>query len=115
MSDRAIAIGGAAVQGLQAKAKPKGYVITEVEILDQQAFKEFAPKVAEANRRAGGKYLARGETIAAIDGDPPKRVTLQVFDSYEKAKNSRNTPGWKAIMDLKNKATKTRSYAVEGL
>jgi uncharacterized protein (DUF1330 family) len=109
------AIGGAAIQGLHAQAKPKAYVITEVEIINQEAFKEFAPKVAEANKMAGGAYLARGETIAALDGQPPKRVTLQVFDSFEKAKNSRNTDGWKAISDLQKKATKTRSYAVEGL
>jgi uncharacterized protein (DUF1330 family) len=109
------AIGAATVQGLNAQAKPKGYVITEVEIINQEAFNEFAPKVAEVNKMAGGTYLARGGTIAAIDGQPPKRVTLQVYDSFEKAKNSRNTPGWKAISDLQKKATKTRSFAVEGL
>ena len=109
------AIGGAAIQGLHAQAKPKGYVITEVEIIDQEAFKEFAPKVAEANKTAGGQYLARGGTIVAIDGQAPKRVTVQVYDNLEKAQNSRNTEAWKAISDLQKKATKTRSYAVEGL
>jgi len=32
------ALGGAAIQGLHAQAKPLAYVITEVEILDQAAF-----------------------------------------------------------------------------
>jgi uncharacterized protein (DUF1330 family) len=97
------------------KLSRKGYVITEVEIINPEVFKEFAPKVAEANKMAGGTYLARGETIAAIDGQPPKRVTLQVYDSFEKARASRTTEGWKAISDLQKKATKTRSYAVEGV
>jgi uncharacterized protein (DUF1330 family) len=90
-------------------------VITEVEIINQEAFKEFAPKVAEANRIAGGKYLARGEKITALDGQPPKRVTLQVYDSVEKAPASRSSEAWKAIVPLCKKATKTRSYIVEAL
>jgi uncharacterized protein (DUF1330 family) len=109
------AIGGAAIQGLHAQAKPKAYVITEVEIINQEAFKEFAPKVAEANKIAGGQYLARGEKITALDGQPPKRVTLQVYESVEKAQASRTTEAWKAIAPLRAKATKTRSYIVEAL
>jgi uncharacterized protein (DUF1330 family) len=109
------AIGGAAIQGLHAQAKPKAYVITEVEIINQEAFKEFVPKVAEANKIAGGQYLARGEKITALDGQPPKRVTLQVYESVEKAQASRTTEAWKAIAPLRAKATKTRSYIVEAL
>ena len=110
-----VGIGAATIQGLHAQAKPKAYVITEVEILDQDAFKEFLPKVAEATKAAGGQYLARGGKVAAIDGEPPKRLTLQVYDSFEQAAASRTTPGWVAIKDLQKKATKTRSFAVEGL
>ena len=110
-----VVAGAIGVQGLHAQAKPKAYVITEIEVLDQAAFKEFLPKVAEATKAAGGSYLARGETISAIDGAAPKRVTIQVYDSYDQAKNSRNTPGWASIKELQKKATKTRSYAVEGL
>ena len=54
-------------------------------------------------------------TIAAIDGAAPKRVTIQVFDSFDQAKDYRNGPAWKAILELQKKATKTRSYVVEGL
>jgi uncharacterized protein (DUF1330 family) len=107
-------IGGAAIQGLHAQAKPKAYVITEVEIIDQQAFKEFAPKVAEVIKSTGGTYLARGENIVAFSGDAPKRATLVVYDSLEQAKASRTSDAWKASRVLGDKATKIRSYAVEG-
>jgi uncharacterized protein (DUF1330 family) len=110
-----IGIGAATVQGLHAQAKPSAYVITEVEIINPEAFKEFAPKVAEANRAAGGKYLARGEKIVALDGQPPKRVTLTVFESVEKAQAARTSAAWKELTPLREKATKTRSYIVEGL
>jgi uncharacterized protein (DUF1330 family) len=109
------AIGGAAIQGLHAQATPKAYVITEVEIINQEAFKEFAPKVAEVVKSTGGTYLARGGTIAAFAGEAPKRVTVVVYDSLEKAKASRTSEAWKASRVLGDKATKIRSYAVEGL
>ena len=110
-----IAIGAVAIQALHAQAKPKAYVVIETEVLDEAAFKEFLPKVAEANKAAGGSFIARGGRIAAIDGTPPKRATIQVFDSFDQAKDYRNGPAWQAILDLQKKATKTRSYVVEGL
>jgi uncharacterized protein (DUF1330 family) len=87
----------------------------KTEVLDEAAFKEFLPKVAEANKAAGASYIARGGRTAAIDGAPPQRVTIQVFDSFDQAKDYRNGPAWKAILDLQKKAAKTRSFVVEGL
>jgi uncharacterized protein (DUF1330 family) len=110
-----IAVGAFGLQALHAQAKPKAYVVIETEVLDEAAFKEFLPKVAEANKAAGGSFLARGGRIAAIDGTPPKRATIQMFDSFDQAKDYRNSPAWKAILELQKKATKTRSFVVEGL
>ena len=39
------ALGGAAIQGLHAQAKPPAYVITHTEVIDQAAFNEFSSKV----------------------------------------------------------------------
>jgi hypothetical protein len=39
-----IAIGAAAVQTLHAQVKPKAYLVTESEILDQAALAEYSPK-----------------------------------------------------------------------
>ena len=109
------ALGAAAVQGLHAQAKPEGYVITESEIIDQDAWKEYAPKAAEANKALGGQYLVRGGKIAALEGEPPKRVTISVYDSFEQAQASRTSDVRKAFASLRAKAIKTRSYIVEGL
>ena len=110
-----MAVGAIGLQALHAQAKPKAYVVIETEVIDEAAFKEFLPKVAEANKAAGASYIARGGRTAAIDGAAPKRVTIQVFDSFDQAKDYRNGPAWKAILDLQKKSAKTRSYVVEGL
>ena len=52
-----IAIGAAAVQTLHAQVKPKAYLVTESEILDQAALAEYSPKAqanAESCRRTAG-------------------------------------------------------------
>jgi uncharacterized protein (DUF1330 family) len=110
------AIGGAVIQGLHAQAKPPVYVITEVEIIDDAAFKEFSPKVAKTVEAAGGKYLARGGQVVALEGQAaPKRVVISTFDSMDKVQAWRNSAGWKELTPLREKAVKTRAYAVEGL
>src|SRR5215470_7503036 len=47
------ALGGAAIQGLHAQAKPPAYVITHTEVIDQAAFNEFASKSPSAMQAFG--------------------------------------------------------------
>jgi len=84
-SGRSKILGGAAIQGLHAQAKPLAYAITEVEILDQAAFNEFSPKVPATMQPFGGKYLVRGGKVISLEGDAPKRVIVSGYDSVEKA------------------------------
>jgi len=109
------ALGVLVVQGLHAQTKPLGYIITEVEIIDQAAFNEFAPKASAALQPFGGKYLIRGGKVAALEGEAPKRVVVTVFDSMEKAQASRASAEWKALEPLRTKAAKGRAYVVEGV
>jgi uncharacterized protein (DUF1330 family) len=110
------AIGGAAVQGLHAQASPKAYVVTEIEIINQEAQDAYVPKVGAVIKASGGTYLARGGKIVALDGsEAPKRVTITVYDSLAKAEASRKTPEWMALSAERNKAIKAKSYAVEGV
>jgi uncharacterized protein (DUF1330 family) len=109
------AIGGAAIQGLHAQATPKAYIITEIEVINQEAQKAYLPKVSAAVKSTGGKYLVRGEKISALEGEAPKRVTVQVYDSFQKAQASRTSPAWTALKAERDKAIKTKSYVVEGL
>src|ERR1700719_4155473 len=48
------AIGGAAIQGLHAQAKPPVYVVSEITVTNPEAYgKEYAPK-AQASIKAAG-------------------------------------------------------------
>src|SRR5947209_17752010 len=108
-------LGAIAVQGLHAQAKPPAYVITEVDIINEAAFKEFSPKVAQSVQASGGKYLTRGGQIIALEGQPPKRFVLSTFPSVEAAQAWRNSAAWKELTPLREKAVKTRAFIAEGV
>jgi uncharacterized protein (DUF1330 family) len=109
------ALGGAAIQGLHAQAKPPAYVVTEVQIIDEAAFKEFAPKTDATMAPFGGKRLVRGGKIIPLEGEPPKRFVITMFDNAEKAQAWRDSPGWKALLPIRDKAVKSREFIVEGI
>jgi uncharacterized protein (DUF1330 family) len=111
-----IGIGAAAVQTLQAQAKPKAYLVTETEILDQGALAEYTPKVQANQKAAGGRagvVPANGRIIGLI-GEPPKRFAVSEWESVEKLQAYYNSPERKALDGLRAKAQKTvRQFIVE--
>ena len=111
-----VAIGAVAIEGLHAQSTPKAYVVSEIEVINQEAQAAYLPKVTEVIKSAGGTFLARGGKIIALDGaEAPKRVTIVVYDSLEKAQASRNSPAWTALSAERSKAIKARSFVTEGL
>jgi hypothetical protein len=55
-----VAIGGAAIQGLHAQAKPKAYTITELETLDAKGAANVAGRIAKTQQGAGGHNFRAG-------------------------------------------------------
>ena len=112
-----IGIGATAVQGLHAQATPPIYRIAEIAITDVDGYtKEFAPKAQAALKGAGGRFLAAGQKVTALEGEPPKtRVTIQVWDSLEKMKAAYESAEYKEARKIGDKYAKFRAFAVEGL
>jgi uncharacterized protein (DUF1330 family) len=110
------AIGGAAIQGLHAQAKPRAYVVAEVDVTNQDAFiKEYTPLAVKALTESGNKVVARGGKTATIEGAPPKRIVINSFDSLDQAVAAYNSPAYKEARKIGNKYATFRIYAVEEL
>lgn len=118
-----MAIGGFAVQGLHAQAKAPVYFVAEIDVSNPDAYgKEYAPKMQDLIKAHGGKQVAIGGTagarakpITAVDGDPPKRAVVQVWDSLEKLQAWRSDPKWKELRQIGEKYAKFRGYAIEAI
>jgi uncharacterized protein (DUF1330 family) len=110
------AVGAAAVQGLHAQAKPKAYLVTEIEVLDAAATAAYAPLIQAAIKAAGGHlFPTAGGKVVAMEGAPaPKRVAITEFDSLEQAQSYYDSAARKNLVPQRDKAEKiVRSYAVE--
>jgi len=111
------ALGAVAVQGLHAQAKPPVYYIAEIDVTNLDAYtKEYAPKAQALIKVSGGRILAAGQKVTAIEGAPPKpRVVVQVWDSMEKIKAWRGSAEFKELRKIGDKYAKFRTFTVEGL
>jgi uncharacterized protein (DUF1330 family) len=111
-----VGLGAAAVQGLHAQAKPLVYSVAEIDIADQAAYSTYVPKAQAAIKAGGGKFLAAGGTITAVDGEPPKsRVVIQQWDSLEKYQAYRNSTAFEDLLPMREKVAKWRTFVVEGV
>ena len=111
------AIGGAAIQGLHAQAKPPAYIVIPIlKINDAAAFKAgVVDKSMPADvTAAGGHYIIRSQKFIKVDGNPPERFVVIAFDSVEKAQAFLNTPAQKEVNAARIKSTNSLQFIVEG-
>ena len=110
-------IGGAAIQGLHAQAKPPTYIVIPIlKINDPAAFKSgVVDKALPADlTAAGGHYVVRSQKFTSLDGNPPERLVILSFDSAEKAQAFWNTSIQKEVNSARMKSTNSLAFMVEG-
>ena len=116
-------LGAAAVSGLNAQVKAPVYLVTEITVTNPQAYgKEYAPKAQASIKAAGGRQIAIGGAggagagkVTAVEGEPPKRVVIQTWDSLDKMKAWRSGAAYIELRKIGDKYATFRSYAVDGL
>ena len=117
-----VAIGAVTVEGLHAQVKPI-YLVTEIDVINPDAYGlEYAPKVQASIKAAGGQILALGGAggagarfVTQVEGQPPKRVVIQVWDSLKKMQAWRSSDDYREARKIGDQYAKFRSYAVDGL
>jgi uncharacterized protein (DUF1330 family) len=117
-----MAIGGFAVQGLHAQAKPPVFLVSEIDVTNPEAYgKEFAPKAQATIRGAGAKFVLIGgaggggsKPITAVEGPPPKRVAIQQWESLEAMNKWYTSPEYQEALKIGKQYATFRRYAVEG-
>lgn len=116
------AIGGTAIQGLHAQAKPPVYLVTEIDVTNPEAYgKEFAPKAQATIKAAGGKLVALGgaggagaKGVTAIAGTAPKRAVIQQWESMDALMTWYKSADYQAALKIGEKYATFRRYAIDG-
>jgi uncharacterized protein (DUF1330 family) len=118
-----VAIGAAAVNGLHAQAKAPLLLVSEIDVSNPDAYgREYATKQQALIKKSGGRFLAIGGAggagagkVTALDGEAPKRSTIQLWDSMEQYQAYRNTTEFKELRAIGEKYAKFRTFAVDGV
>lgn len=92
-----------------------GYVIVQIEIFDQEKFKDYLKESPGIIAKYGGKYLARGGETALLEGEPQaKRVVIIEFPSLERAKDWYFSNEYQRLKHLRDDSAKGTLIAIQG-
>jgi len=107
-------LGAAAVHGLHAQTKPPAYQVIEVDVKDPELYKQYQAKAMPLQLQYSARFIARGGKPEDFAGEPPKRAVIAIYDSIEKVQALRDSPEYKALVSLRDKAADYRAYIIEG-
>ena len=92
------------------------YLVVEVRITDPERAARYAAASPATVERYGGRYLARGGAISALEGGwDPKRLVVIEFPSIERVREWHRSPEYAEVRKLREGAGEWRVVAVEGV
>ena len=92
------------------------YLFVEIEVIDPIAYKQYREAVSDTIFAHGGKYLVRGGKTEVLEGDwEPGRVVVLEFPSVEALKKWYDSPEYKPLIPLRERAAKSRLVILEGV
>jgi uncharacterized protein (DUF1330 family) len=111
-----IAIGAGGMQALHAQSKPVAIAVSEIDVKDMEAYKQWLPAVQKDIADAGGKYLAGGfnKTTSLIGAPPANRLVIIQYPDADSLKTWWHDKG-EASIKAAEKFASFRIYSVEGI
>jgi uncharacterized protein (DUF1330 family) len=94
-----------------------GYVISEVEILDEDAASRYRSRAQESIARYGGRYLVRGGVPQAVEGEwaAGKRLVVVEFPTLGRAREWYASREYAEALKVRDGAIARRLLFVDGL
>ena len=97
------------------------YLISQVEVLDAEAWENYRIRAAPVISRFGGRYLVRGAGADVIEADwpeeepPPQTVIVAEFPSMKALKDWYTSPQYAEAFAFRAAAVKRRMIFVAGI
>lgn len=92
------------------------YIIANVEVTDAATYERYRKNVAATIEQYGGRFLVRGGTVDALEGDfVPKRIVVLEFPSLERAKAWWDSPEYRPLRALRQSASRGDLFVVQGV
>ena len=94
---------------------PKGYLVANIRVRDQEKFQQFAGMAGPAIQKYGGKVLAKGPMADRLEGDVSGIVMMIEFESKEAANTFYHSEEYQAAKAVREACSDTDLMIVEGL
>jgi uncharacterized protein (DUF1330 family) len=89
------------------------YVIGEVKILHRDQLGDYGKMVADAVKKFGGRYVARGAEPFVLEGGPAHNILMIEFPDVETAKAWYASPEYQAAKKLRQGNTNLRLIVID--
>lgn len=90
------------------------YVVGLVEISNLEQYREYMKHTPRLIHQFGGRFLARGGEMVALEGDALPRMVLIEFPSLEQARAFYDSPEYVRARTLREGAGRLRLTAIQG-
>ena len=93
-----------------------GYVISNIDVKNPEAYKEYIDKVKPIVEKFGGEYLVRAGEYKVIDGEwqYPRTVIIK-FSSYEKALEWYNSEEYQPVKPIRLTNSVANGIIIKGV
>jgi uncharacterized protein (DUF1330 family) len=92
------------------------YLLAEIEVTNPEGYKGYSAIVGESIRKYGGRFLTRGGTVHALEGEwPERRRVLIEFPSLEAAREWWDSPEYTKPKALRRANSSGRLILLEGI
>jgi uncharacterized protein (DUF1330 family) len=91
------------------------YVIGEIEVVDPAAYEQYRKQVLAVVTKYQGRFLVRGGKVEPKEGGwTPKRIVVLEFPSLAQAQKWYDSPEYRPLIALRQKASKGKLIIVDG-
>lgn len=91
------------------------YVIADVDVHDQETYREYAQVVPGTLEPFGGRFLVRGGGYEVLEGEwRPHRLVVLEFPSADHARRWYTSEAYATAMALRHRASSGNLVLVEG-
>ena len=92
------------------------YLVADLEVTDARAYAEYRQRVPAVIAAYGGRYLVRGGSVERLEGDSSlHRLVVVEFAQMTKLKAFYESPEYQQLIPIRQKASRSNLFAVEGV
>jgi uncharacterized protein (DUF1330 family) len=92
------------------------YIIVDIKITDPKEYEEYKKLTPASLAAFDGKFIVRGGATETLEGDwNPERIVILQFPTLKRAKEWWSSDLYGHAKAIRQRASKTRMIAVEGI